>query len=475
MKNALDWSAGAKSIRSMIELTTVKKNKITLSDYNYRRDIENRLLMADFTIFEVAVLEEILYSAIKTPIRKMAKNLNKTEEELMPVLQKLSKTGLLIFEEDSIVVDKEARKYFETEIEKFDPDFTPGMEFLQNLLKKVPIHVLPIWYSIPRTSNNIFESLVEKYLLTPQIFQRYMLELNFGDPVLAALAQDVLRSSDFSVSAKEICAKYELTREQFEEKMLILELHFVCCLGYQKVNEVWEERVTPFHEWREYLAFLKNTTTSAVTDTSKVERHRPHDFSFIEDMTAILQFVKKQPTPLNPKGYAAFAARLNEAPPSPQYLDQIVYKLQLLKLAEAIDGKLVATESATEWLEMRLENRALYLYRHPLNKIQTMEHMSEKLIREAEKSILRVLHTGWVLFEDFNKGVIVPLGDHAAATLKKCGKCWKYALPDYSSEERTLLHAIIFEWLFEAGITAIGTYEGKECFIVTSFGQSLFG
>ncbi len=463
----------------MIELTAVKKNKISLADYNYRRDIENRLLMANFSTFEVAVLEEILYSPIKAQIRKMAKNLERAEEELLPILLKFSKTGLLTIEGDSIVVDKEARKYFETEIEKFDTDFTPGMEFLQNLLKKVPIHVLPVWYSIPRTSNNIFDSLVEKYLLTPQVFQRYLMELNFGDPVLSAIAQDVFRSPQLAIPAKELLVKYGLAREQFEEHMLTLELHFVCCLGYQKVDEVWEERVTPFHEWREYLTFLKTSTTPAIADSAKIERLRPHDFSFIEDMTAILQLIKKQPTALHPKGYAAMAARLQEVPPDANYLDQIVRKLQLLKLAELVDDKLQASEPAAEWLEMRLENRALYLYKHSLNKILSVElpsHlMTEKVLREAEKSVHRVLHTGWVFFEEFNKGTIVPLADHTAATLKKCGKTWKYALPEYTPEERALLHAIVFEWLFEAGITATGIYEGKECFIVTPFGQSLFG
>jgi len=463
----------------MIELTAAKKNKITLSDYNYRRDIENRLLLASFTAFEKAVLEEILYSPIKVPVRKIAKNLDKTEEELLPILEKFSKTGLLIIEQDSIVVDKETRKYFETEIEKFETDFIPGMEFLQNLLKKVPIHVLPIWYSIPRTSNNIFESLVEKYLFTPQVFQRYLMELNFGDPVVSAMAQDVLRSPLLAIPAKELMAKYEITREQFEENVLVLELHFVCCLAYHQVGDVWEERVTPFHEWREYLTFLKTTTTPAISDISKIQRFRPHDFSFVEDMTALLQLIKKQPTPLNPKGYAAMAARLQEAPPSPAYLDQIVRKLQLLKLAEIVDEKLQAAEPAAEWLEMRLENRALYLYRHSLNKIQSIDLpsslMTEKVIREAEKAVMRVLHTGWVFFEEFNKGVIVPIAEHTSATLKKCGKGWKYALPEYTPEERAFIHAIVFEWLFEAGITAIGAHEGKPCFTVTLFGQSLFG
>ncbi len=461
----------------MLELTQLKKNKITLSDYNYRRDIENRLLLASFNTFEIAVLEEILYSPIKVLIRKIAKNIDKAEEEVLPVLEKLSKTGLLAIEGDSITVDKETRKYFETEIEKFEPDFCPGMEFLQNALKKVPIHALPIWYAIPRTSNNIFESLVEKYLLTPQIFQRYLMELTFGDPALSAIAQDVLRSPDLTLTASDVMKKYELSREKFEENMLILELHFVCCLRYEQSGHGWEEKVTPFYEWREYLTFLKTTTTETIT--AKIERYRSHDFAFIEDMTATLQLVKKQPTPLNPKGYADIAARLQEIPPSPQYIDQIVSKLQLLKLAEVVGDKLQAAQPAAEWLEMRVENRALYLYRHSLNKIQSISlspHlMSEKVIRDAEKAVMRILHAGWVFYDEFDKGVIVPFGDHPAATLKKCGKGWKYALPQYTPEERAFIHAIIFEWLFEAGITAIGTYQGRPCFTVTAFGQSLFG
>lgn len=461
----------------MIELTQLKKNKITLSDYNYRRDIENRLLLASFTVFEISVLEEILYSSIKAPIRKIAKNIEKTEEEIVPILEILSKTGLFIIEGDSIIVDKETRKYFETEMEKFGPDFCPGMEFLQNVLKKVPIHVLPVWYSIPRTSNNIFESLVEKYLLTPQIFQRYLLELTFGDPTLSAIAQDVLRSPTLTLSAKDVMKKYELSREKFEENMLILELHFVCCLKFQPSGSGWEEIVTPFHEWREYLTFLKATTAQPITDIAKIERFRFADFAFIEDMTAILQLVKKQQTSLNPKGYATIAARLQETPPNPRYIDQLVSKLQLLKLAEVVQDKLQATETSAEWLEMRTENRSLYLYRHALNKIQSAPPhlMTEKVIHDAEKAILRVLHTGWVFYDEFEKGVIVPFADHPAPTLKKCGKGWKYALPEYSPEEKAFIRAIVFEWLFEAGITAVGTYQGRDCFTVTPFGQSLFG
>ena len=164
------------------------------------------------------------------------------------------------------------RKYFEAQILKFDPEFKPGMDYLQSLLRKVPIHVLPIWYSIPRTSNNIFDSVVEKYLLTPQIFQRYMMELNFNDPILSQIVQDVYKSSDFKVYAKDVMEKYKISQEQFEGYLLQLEFHFVCTLGYEKIDEEWTEIVTPLHEWSEYTAFLKSTEVSSVPSVNKIHR-----------------------------------------------------------------------------------------------------------------------------------------------------------------------------------------------------------
>ena len=453
----------------MVESTLVKKNKFSLSDYNYQKDIENRLLMARFSPLDFTVLEEILFSPLKTPLRKIAKNLSLNDTEVFPVLEKLSKMGLLSIEDDSVVIDKTMRKYFETEMEKFESDFKPGMDFLQNLLKKVPIHILPIWYALPRTSNNIFESIVEKYLLTPQIFQRYLLELNLGDPVVTAIAQDVFRSPQLAIPASALLEKYQISEEQLEESLLLLEFHFVCCVSYRKTEDRLEKMITPFHEWREYLSLLKTTVTASLPDPSKVKRVRPHDFSFVEDMSTLLHQAKKQPISLSTENLTENAS----------YNEQLIRKLQLLKLAERACDHLKATEAATEWLDMRIENRALYLYRHPLNKITTVglpsQLLTEKMIRDAEKSVIRVLHTGWVLFEDFVPGVIVSLGEHPSVTLKESGKQWKYLLPSYTPEELNLLHAVVFEGLFEAGITTIGTYEGKECFAVTAFGQSLFG
>jgi hypothetical protein len=476
----------------MHELTQSRKNKICLEDYDFKQDIENRLAMAEFSTKDLEVLEEILYSSIKVPIRKIGKTLALEDEEILPILQKLKKTGLFSIQDDSILIDKDVRKYFEAQVIKFDPDFKPGMEYLQSLLKKVPISVLPVWYAIPRTSNNIFDSIVEKYLLSPQIFYRYLGELNMSDPALVRIMDDVFQSPDFTVYADDVIEKYGISKSQLEEYVLILEFNFICCLGYRRVDDQFKETITPFHEWREYLTFLRNTEAHPLPPSSQVIRRRPHDFSFIQDMTVLLHLAKKQPIcleqdkqqHLSPVGevLAGLADKMefkSDDPAFLKYLSALLAKIRLLKLADVIDGRLYALEAATDWFDMRIENRALFLYRHPLNRLISdsipLQMCTERHVREAEKSIVRVLHSGWVYFEDFAHGVIVPLSEDSIVMLKRQGKTWKYSLPTYSKDELALIKATVLEWLFEIGVTATGIHHSKDCFCVTPFGQSLFG
>lgn len=476
----------------MHENSQSRKNKVCLEDYDFKHDVENRLVLAEFSTVDLEVLEEILYSSIKVPIRKIAKTLDLEDEEILPSIEKLGKTGLFTLSEDSIVIDKDMRKYFEAQVIKFDPDFKPGMEFLQSLLKKVPISALPVWYSIPRTSNNIFDSIVEKYLLTPQIFFRYLGELNFTDTTVVGIMNDVFQAPDFVVYADDLIEKYGISKREFEEHVLFLEFHFVCCLEYRKVNDHWKEIVTPFYEYREYLTFLRSTEAKPISSTDRIVRKRPHDFSFIQDMTALLHLAKKQPIPFTKEKQELIPStetlRLMsekiegwDDPADPlflKYLQALVAKVRLLKLADLIDGRLYALEGATDWFDMRLENRSLFMNRHPLNLLVSdrlpAQLCTERHVREAEKSIIRVLQDGWVYFDDFVHGVIVPLSEDSIIMLKKQGKTWKYSLPVYSEDELALIKATVLEWLFEIGVTAVGTHDSKDCFCVTAFGESLF-
>lgn len=435
----------------MLELSSLRKNKVNLEDYDCDQDIKNRILMSDFTMLDIEVLEEILYSPLKIPFKRLLRNVDCNEGELLETLNKLTITGLLEHSGDLVLVDKEKRKYFEFEINRFSDDFKPDMEFLQGLLKKVPIHVLPNWYSIPRTSNNIFESIVEKYLFTPHIYQRYLMELNLGDPTIDALIQEVFESEDLKVSSTDLISKYNLKREAFEEMMLILEFNFVCCVVYEKQDDHWLEYITPFHEWSEFLRF--NRETELLPIKSPVERAYLEDFGFIEEMSQILRDAKAEPIPHSP--------------------GPVVDKLALLKFIEVKENSIKSTEAGLAWLDLNLENRSLHLYRHPCNRILSLE-IHERYVREAEKSVKRVLNQGWVFFDDFLKGVQVPLNEESVIMLKKEGKHWKYQLPIYGQREHSILRATIFEWLFELGMVNIGTSEGRECFSVTPFGRFFF-
>lgn len=466
----------------MNDTVSGKKNKIFLADYDYKSDLEHRLLMSQFTTLDLLILEGILYSSLKISVGKLAKTLEVEEAQILPILEKFSKGNLLTFKEGEISVDKEMRKYYEAEMVKFDEEFTPGMEFLQSLLKKVPIQVLPTWYSIPRSSNNIFDSLVEKYLLTPQIFHRYLSDLQQTDPVISGMIETVYTSPDFKAFGTDLIEKHHLSREKFEELMLYLEFHFVCCLSYEKVGDEWKEIVTPFQEWRDYLRFLAHTEVTPIPNPEKVAQKQASGFSFIEQMASLLSLLKKTPLPCTDSGLLSseqmdtLAKQDNKIQKSE--IPQLISKLCLLKMAGVVDHQLYALEGASDWLAMNLEHRALFIHRHPLNRLSVevipSELCTEKNIREVEKSLSRALNKGWVYFDDFFKGLTVPLGEQPTIMLKKQGKSWKYVLPEYTEEERLFIQETIFSWLPEVGMISTGVHQGRNCFYVTPFGESIF-
>ena len=75
---------------------------------------------------------------------------------------------------------------------------------------------------------------------------------------------------------------------------------------------------------------------------------------------------------------------------------------------------------------MRLESRAIFLYRHPLNRLVSKEIPAEIItdrnLREAEKSIVRVLRFWMGLFRGFHPGIIVPSGEQSSRDAQTPGK-----------------------------------------------------
>ena len=461
----------------MLETTETKKSRIHLEDYNYIKDLENRRFLTTLSPFAFDVIDEIFYSKRTIPIWKLAKDLDFSIDNLTPILHSFEKIGLLEIIDETITVDKEAKKYFECEILRFHEEFIPDLDFFQELLKKVPIHILPAWYNLSRTSNNIFSSIVDKYLSTPQLFQRHLLEVK-ADPILAGIIEDLFQSPYLELSSEEVKKKYHLTQESFDEYLLHLEFNFICFAKYKKKKNHWEESLSPLHEWIQYsnCKFCHSSLPS-----EKVKLLREKDFAFIRDIAKMLQakeaiylddFVSSSTT-LQDKTVKALRALFGNLPQN--YFLQLLTKIDLLNLGKNQKGYLTVTSIGKEWLEKPLETQALFFYHHPSNSLlDNCIAFSDRSLCEAEKSI-KSAYNKWILFETFLQTVNISLDEQTKVTLMKKGKAWKYQYPEYSQEQKAFIHKVIFESLFEAGMVKIGLYQGEECFCATEFAKTFFG
>ncbi len=428
----------------------VRKNKVVLADYNFKRDIENRLLMAHLSELEVDLLREIIDGSLIINITSLSANLNVTAKKLVPLLEKFAQTKLFQLQTDKILIDKEMRKYFESQIIKFDDDFKPDMEFLQNLLSKVPIHALPSWYALSRAPDNIFNSIVEKYLLTPKVYERYLQDLVIDDPVLRELINFFLKLPDHKIKAQTMMEKFKLQKEQFEEYMLHFEFNFVGCLSYQRENGIWEEVITPFYEWHEYLNRQTNAVPKTIAQVDEIQRFHCEDFGFIIDLNNYIK--SSHGDSLNIKNY-------------PVKADTSIFQEKTQKLN-------LTGEKITTWLKKPLQEQASEIYRlHTRSYHELPQPFTERDVREIEKSLKKVIRKGWIYFEDYLESLIIPLSNTEQITLKNKGKRWNYSLPIYQEEHKNLIKSVIVDRLYQAGIVALGTHNQKLCFSVTPFGR----
>ncbi len=464
----------------MLEISVPRKNKISLSDYDHKKDIENRNLLSSFSKLELNILEELLFSPIKTSLSKLSKDLDIQEKKILPVLENLQNSGLIKIEAPIITIEKKIRKYFEFEYLRFEETFKPDLAFINNLLSKIPIHILPTWYCLPKTSNNIFHSIIDKYFLTPQMFQRYIDDLENENPIFSGIIKDLYNSSTLEISSKEVKKKYDLDQAKYLEYLLLLEFNFICFQSYKKIDNGFEEILIPFYEFKEYLDHFNKTTPPSIPDTQKLIKKRNSDFGFVEDLSSIVQMAKKGVSLLKIEENIKKELGIKDTDiiVSNTYVNSLTNKLLQIKFLTKKQNLLQSTSSANKWLELTIDHRALHLYYHPLNLLTQSnllnELLNEKNIREAEKSISRIIKKGWVYFDDFIKGVMSPITDEHQVKLKPIGKVYRYSIPSYSKEEILFIKKVIFERLFEAGIVNVGFFNGKDCFCVTQLGESLF-
>ncbi len=460
----------------VLEPGSIKKIKIILEDYPYLEDIHHRVLFNSATATDIKVLEEILFSPIKTTLKKLEKQTDLDEVALKNSLKLWMSTKLVKEEEDSLLVDKELRKYFELEIQRFEADFEPGIDFFGQLLKKVPIHALPIWYALPRTSTHIFDSIIEKYLHTPQIYQRYLSEVQTSDPVIKTVIDLLFTSDHLELSTHYLKTHLNLTDEALYQLIAVLEFSLIGCVKYKSTGETYQSYFVPYAEFREYLTHLRATECQTL-NPSDIQNITLSPFGFVEGLIALLKVFKQKPSsfPLDSETELLIKETLVEADLAYLDYEELFQKLHQTHLIEIKQSQVVLNETSMSFMAMKPESAALVLYRHPLNKpIFDLHVPVDKAIRECEKAATRLVGKNWVLFEEFMKSILISLSEEQHVILKKVGRRWRYVLPTYTDYEKDFMTYIFLDWFEKVGVTEKGFYTHRPCLRLTPLGTEIF-
>ncbi len=424
----------------MIELSSRKKSKIRLDEYNYQKDIEIRKTLVQLPPLAIELIDEILYSKKTMSIWKLAQSVEAVTEEIVPILESLEKLGLLTISDTEVTSHKEAKKYFEYEILRFSDDFRPDLSFFQALLKHLPIHILPNWYQIPKSSNHIFQSIVEKYLHTPLLYQRHLMEVK-TDPILSTIIEALLEEGKSELSTREIQERLKISDKELQETILYLEYNFICFASYKYIEGRWEEYLIPLYEWQQYQ---ESRNQSFLIADEEIEGNKKNPFAFIEELSAYLV------QPGNKEELSHFSQSLH-------FLDK---EEQLQKA-----GK--------EWLALSDEEKSLYLFQHR-QLFTPISSVGERAFCEAEKSVRNVIGKGWISFDHFLSFAEISLDQSTKVTLENKGRLFRYVYPEYTPEQKNFIHEVVFDHLYKMGMVFTGRCQGKDCFKVTPFGEKFF-
>lgn len=436
-----------------------KRNKIELAHYNYKKDIANRLLLSRLNRREVEILCEIVNGSLKISLQSLTSLIGCTAQCVEALVKVLEPTGLLRIESGALSVDKDVRKYFEFLLARFEEDFEADLDHVQTLMQQVPIHVLPVWYALPKNTDTIFLAIVEKILHNPKCYLKHLQELPFDSVVAQNILTDVHASEELSIDSSLIKEKYKLSDESFMECMLHLEYSMACYVTYRRAGQGFKETIVPLHEWAQILRFQRENTCRPIEKTHSIVRRHPSNFGFVEDISASLKCIEKE---------SKF--------PSEALKKALQAKLTALSFIEEACGAFRITAGGVDFLAKKPQEQAMTLYLSAMNRLRREQKVyTDKDIREIERCLKRIVKTGWVFLDDFLKGACASVGNMQPVSLVKKGRRWSYLLPQYNSEERQFITDCLMGFFYESAMIATGEIDGKLCFTLTPFGCSIIG
>jgi len=435
--------------------TALKKIKIDFDSIDVASDLTVRAFFDRLKVSDLPILEEILHSSVQTSIDELLESLDLKRSDLDGPLAIFESAGLLKVEGSQILVSKDIRRLVDLHFGRTEKDFSPDIDFALSLMRILPVQQVPLWYALPKTSTSLREALIEKFFLTPALYSRHLETSQFDD----SAAQRVL----LEIKKGPIdCSALGLESDALHRLALLLELNFIAFLTYRHEGDRLVPFFSPLREYSEYLERIaEGSLFPQVTPEPQPKRTGP--FAFLRDLDAFAQEAIETRAPEDDYVRIKRALEIDDE----VYLERLKDRALHLRLLEVRDGELTPGANLEKWHKLSEDDRPFCYLRHPALAFEA----DEKSVRAAEKSISLLYGKGWASFDDFMKAALIPLRPEIEVRLKGRGRSCHYAFPEYTNEERALVHHVIFTALAEAGFVETA----GEHFRLTDFGALVFG
>lgn len=439
-----------------------KKNRVDLSEYPYEQDLNYRLLLTSLSPTTTKLLIELFFLSSKTTLVKLKNALDVTENELKEFINEIAPFNMLSIEQDTVLIDKDVKKKIECFLEKFDEDFSHGIEYFQSLLKQVPINILPTWYSLPRSCDSIFLSLKEKIFHTPSQYLRHLQNIESDDPSVPLVIQGLLTATDHLLTMDQLESVSGKSGFELEKLILFLEFNFAAVMCYVEESGSWMSVLKLPHELSCYLNQLSVTPPFEPLAQNQVKPDRGIPLTFAFDLSQVLRFakvntLKGQITPegviFDPIGVQKLEQNLAC---EQNYALRLLKKAIELKLLEMDQGFISPHVQSEQWLLYSLEKQALSLYK-------AIWIQGSHGAKQVEKGLQTILQRGWVLADE-----VIQYVSYGKPLLQRTRDGYNYDLTDQVS-----ITAEHLDLLFESGLIEWGSIKEKRCVRLTELGKQI--
>lgn len=434
-------------IITMLSVDHYRENRINLADYDHQSDLQLRIHLSKITEEDFLFLDALVFNPLKITVEDLSAETDLSSQQLARLIERHENLGLYHVHGSNITVDKEVRKKVEWELEKFDSQFTSGLNLIRGSLKKVPVYVLPQWYKISKTTDNIFDALHEKFLKTPKIYKTYLLENKIENEVAQQLFDAISNSPKHELPLSEFLIDHPVSEEKLHEAIILLEFNLMGCLVFKKEGDQYVPYASLFHEWKSYLLSIASDRSSFDAQTNITEM--PKDTPIIDHLIKLLEQVD-----------------------SNDKTDSFLPLLHTLGFINTEHTSL--TSRGKEWLEMPQKNKCFIMFNSLLYQYLTYEPLyritTEQRLRECTSILVKALSKRKAKFSVILETVSLPLHKDYEGSITRVGKTWSYAKHTLEEKELTLLQHFLDHFLCNCGII---NKNGSE-YTTTCIGEILF-